>query len=87
VRGAGIGRARGAIALRTCAEPKVVTWDPPAGRPWWWFPYDAGLVKTGRTVARMRSARDADREAGLKEGALPTLRVAARALRRGSRSA
>jgi acyl-CoA reductase-like NAD-dependent aldehyde dehydrogenase len=87
VRGAGIGRARGAIALRTCAEPKVVTWDPPVGRPWWWFPYDAGLVKAGRTVARMRSVRDADREAGLKEGALPTLRVAARALRRGSRSA
>ena len=29
----------------------------------------------------------AHREAGLKEGALPTLRVAARALRRGSRSA
>jgi succinate-semialdehyde dehydrogenase/glutarate-semialdehyde dehydrogenase len=87
VRGAGLGRARGAIALRTCAEPKVVTWDPPRGRPWWWFPYDAGLVKAGRTVARMRSARDADREAGLKEGAVPTLRVAARALRRGSRSA
>jgi hypothetical protein len=35
----------------------------------------------------MRSARDADREAGLREGALPTLRVAARAFRRGSRSA
>jgi hypothetical protein len=33
----------------------------------------------------MRSARDADREAGLKEGALPTLRVAARALRRTAR--
>jgi succinate-semialdehyde dehydrogenase/glutarate-semialdehyde dehydrogenase len=87
VRGAGIGRARGAIALRTCAEPKVVTWDPPVGRPWWWFPYDAGLAKAGRTVARMRSARDADRVAGLRDGALPTLRVAARALRRGSRSA
>jgi acyl-CoA reductase-like NAD-dependent aldehyde dehydrogenase len=86
VRGAGLGRARGAIALRTCAEPKVVTWDPPRGRPWWWFPYDAGLVKAGRTVARMRSARDSDREAGLREGALPSLRVAARALRRGSRT-
>jgi acyl-CoA reductase-like NAD-dependent aldehyde dehydrogenase len=87
VRGAGLGRARGAIALRTCAEPKVVTWDPPRGRAWWWFPYDAGLVQAGRTVARMRSARDADREAGLREGAVPTLRVAARALRRRSRSA
>jgi acyl-CoA reductase-like NAD-dependent aldehyde dehydrogenase len=85
VGNAGLGRARGAIALRTCAEPKVVTWDPPRGRAWWWFPYDDKLVKTGRTVARMRSARDADREAGLREGALPTLRVAARALRRAGR--
>jgi hypothetical protein len=34
----------------------------------------------------MRSARDADREAGLREGAVPTLRIAARALRRGSRT-
>ena len=41
------GRARGAIALRTCAEPKVVTWDPPRGRAWWWFPYDAGLSRRG----------------------------------------
>ncbi|HEX6391512.1 MAG TPA: aldehyde dehydrogenase family protein, partial [Solirubrobacteraceae bacterium] len=39
VRGSGIGRARGAIALRTCAEPKVITWDPSRGRPFWWFPY------------------------------------------------
>ena len=32
IGGSGIGRARGAVALRTSAEPKVVTWDAPAGR-------------------------------------------------------
>jgi succinate-semialdehyde dehydrogenase/glutarate-semialdehyde dehydrogenase len=78
---AGIGRARGAIALRTCAEPKVVTWDPPIGRPAWWFPYDAHLARAARAVAGLRSARDADRERALREDALPLLRVTGRWLR------
>jgi acyl-CoA reductase-like NAD-dependent aldehyde dehydrogenase len=86
VRGSGIGRARGAIALRTCAEPKVVTWDPPIGRTAWWFPYDTALVKAAHAVAGLRSARDADRERALRQGTLPVARVAARwvrSLRRG----
>jgi hypothetical protein len=66
VKGSGFGRARGAIALRTCAEPKAVTWDPPVGRPAWWFPYDGPLVEAARGVIGLRSARDADREAALK---------------------
>ncbi len=86
VGGSGIGRARGAVALRTCAEPKVLTWDPPHGRPFWWFPYDATLVKAARAITAMRSVRDADRERALKEGGVPALRVIARmiaSLRRG----
>jgi succinate-semialdehyde dehydrogenase/glutarate-semialdehyde dehydrogenase len=81
VRGSGIGRARGATALRTCAEPKVVTWDPSRGRAFWWFPYDATLARAARAIAEMRSVRDADRERALKHGALPTMRVAGRTLR------
>lgn len=81
VRGSGIGRARGAIALRTCAEPKVVTWDPRVGEAFWWFPYDRALERTGRAIARLRSARDADRERGLKDGARPALAVVARTLK------
>jgi acyl-CoA reductase-like NAD-dependent aldehyde dehydrogenase len=81
VGGVGIGRARGAIALRTCAEPKVVTWDPPIGRPAWWFPYDAHLARAVRAVAGLRSARDADRERALREDTLPLLRVTGRWLR------
>src|SRR4051794_22948677 len=81
VRGSGIGRARGAIALRTCAEPKVITWDPPRGNAFWWFPYDRALGRTVRALARLRSTRDADRERGIKDGAAPALAVATRTLR------
>ncbi len=81
VGGSGLGRARGAIALRTCAEPKVVTWDPPVGHPAWWFPYDGALARAIRGVAGLRSARDADRERAWREDALPIARVTGRWLR------
>jgi succinate-semialdehyde dehydrogenase/glutarate-semialdehyde dehydrogenase len=81
VHGSGIGRARGAVALRAMVEPKLVTWDPPAGRMPWWQPYDASLVAAWRALARLRSARDADRERGWRNGALPLARVAGRSLR------
>ena len=79
VKGSGIGRARGAVALRTCAEPKVVTWDPPIGRPAWWFPYDETLERAARAVLGLRSARDSDRERAVKHGGA-ALRTAGRAL-------
>ncbi len=81
VGGSGFGRARGAIALRTCAEPKVLTWDPPAGRPSWSFPYDEVQVRAARAIGELRSARDADRERGLKSGGVSLARVAGRRLR------
>lgn len=81
VRGSGLGRSRGAIALRTCAEPKSVTWDPPAGRAFWWHPYDATLGSAARALGLLRSQRDPDRERALKQGSLPLLRVAVRTLR------
>jgi len=85
VHGAGIGRARGAVALRASVEPKLVTWDPPAGRIAWWQPYDASLVSAWRALACMRSVRDADRERGWRNGARPLARVAARSLRAARR--
>lgn len=81
VRGSGIGRARGAVALRTCAEPKVVTWEPARGRAFWWFPYDRALARTVRSLAHLRSTRDTDRTRGLREGAGPALAVTRRTLR------
>lgn len=85
VKGSGLGRARGAIALRTCAEPKVLTWTPPgpaAVRPFWWFPYDASLTRTVRAITELRSVRDSDRERALRQGAQPLLRVARRVVGR-----
>lgn len=81
VHGSGIGRARGVVALRAMVEPKLVTWDPPGGRMPWWQPYDSSLVAAWRALARLRSARDADRERGWRDGALPLARVAGRSLR------
>ena len=81
VKGSGFGRARGAVALRTCAEPKVVTWDPSFGRPAWWFPYDETLVRAGRAVAGLRSARGSDREQALKQGWGPLASTTVRWLR------
>jgi acyl-CoA reductase-like NAD-dependent aldehyde dehydrogenase len=81
VRGSGLGRARGATALRTCAEPKAITWDPPAGRAYWWHPYDRTLESAARALGLLRSQRDPDRERALKQGGLPLLRLARRTLR------
>jgi hypothetical protein len=81
VHGAGIGRARGAVALRASVEPKLVTWDPPAGRVAWWQPYDPALVSAWRALAGLRSVRDADRERAWRTGTLPLARVAVRTLR------
>ncbi len=83
VKGSGIGRARGAVALRTCAEPKVLTWTPPStagSRPFWWFPYDGSLERAGRAITELRSVRDRDRERALSQGVRPILRVLRRAL-------
>lgn len=85
VHGSGIGRARGAVALRASVEPKLVTSDPPGGRMAWWHPYDASLVDAWRALGRMRSGRDPDRERGWREGAVPLARVAARTIRAARR--
>ena len=86
VHGSGIGRARGAVALRASVEPKLVTGDP-RGRP-------DGVVASVRRVARRGVARaragcarsrDADRERGWREGALPLARVAARTVKAARR--
>ena len=85
VGGSGFGRARGAIALRTAAEPKVVTWSPPVGRPLAWFPYDTTLRRAARALTELRSDRDPDRERALRSGGLPLLRAGGRTLRAGRR--
>jgi betaine-aldehyde dehydrogenase len=81
--GSGLGRTLGQAGLRACAQEKLITWDPPAMRGLWWGPYDAGSARAMRTVAKLRSARDSDRDRAWREGALALARVGARAFGRG----
>jgi acyl-CoA reductase-like NAD-dependent aldehyde dehydrogenase len=81
--GGGLGRTLGEAGLRACAQEKLITWDPPAARGLWWGPYDAVTSAAARATARLRSARESDRERAWREGALALARLGARALGRG----
>jgi acyl-CoA reductase-like NAD-dependent aldehyde dehydrogenase len=81
--GSGLGRTLGEAGLRACAQEKLITWDPPALRGQWWGPYDATETRAARAVAKLRSAREADRERAWREGALAMARLGARAFGRG----
>jgi acyl-CoA reductase-like NAD-dependent aldehyde dehydrogenase len=79
----GIGRTLGQAGLRACAQEKLITWDPPALRGQWWGPYDRSSLRAARAVAKLRSAREADRDRAWREGALALARMGARAFGRG----
>jgi len=81
--GGGLGRTLGRAGLRACAQEKLISWDPPSLRGLWWGPYDATSARAMRTVAKLRSARERDRERAWREGALALARVGARAFARG----
>jgi acyl-CoA reductase-like NAD-dependent aldehyde dehydrogenase len=81
--GGGLGRTLGAAGLRACAQEKLITWDPPAVRGTWWGPYDELTFKAARAVAKLRSAREVDRERAWRGGAAALARVAARVAGRG----
>jgi acyl-CoA reductase-like NAD-dependent aldehyde dehydrogenase len=81
--GGGLGRTLGAAGLRACAQEKLITWDPPAVRGTWWGPYDELTFKAARAVAKLRSAREVDRERAWRGGAGALARVAGRIAGRG----
>ncbi len=81
--GAGLGHTLGQAGLRACAQEKLITWDPPATRGLWWGPYDETSSRAARTVAKLRSGREADRDRAWREGGLALTRLAARAFGRG----
>ena len=81
--GGGLGRTLGRAGLRACAQEKLITWDPPSMRGLLWGPYDATSGKAMRAMAKLRSARDADRDRAWRDGALALARVGARAFGRG----
>ncbi len=78
----GLGRTLGEAGLRACAQEKLITWDPPAMRGLWWGPYDELSARAARTVAKLRSARESDRERAWRRGALTLARLSARVLGR-----
>ena len=81
--GAGLGRTLGQAGLRACAQEKLITWDPSATRGLWWGPYDGTTARAARAIAKMRSARESDRDHAWREGALALSRLGARAFGRG----
>jgi acyl-CoA reductase-like NAD-dependent aldehyde dehydrogenase len=81
--GGGLGRTLGAAGLRACAQEKLITWDPSGPRGLWWGPYDELSTRAARSVAKMRSSREIDREHAWRNGALALTRIGARAFGRG----
>jgi acyl-CoA reductase-like NAD-dependent aldehyde dehydrogenase len=84
VAGAGLGRTLGETGLRACAQEKLISWDPPATRGLGWSPYDEVTTRAARALAKLRSARESDREQAWRHGATAIARVGARALGRRS---
>jgi acyl-CoA reductase-like NAD-dependent aldehyde dehydrogenase len=80
--GAGLGRTLGRAGLGACAQEKLITWDAQRARGLWWAPYDETTARAARTIAKLRSQRDSDRERAWREGALALTRLGARALGR-----
>jgi succinate-semialdehyde dehydrogenase / glutarate-semialdehyde dehydrogenase len=77
----GLGRTLGETGLRGCAQEKLIASSPSGARGLWWGPYDELHERAARTVAQLRSSRDADRERAWRHGVGPLARVGARALR------
>ena len=72
-----------ADAVAACVSPKLITWDPPTGRPPWRYPYDRTSGLALRALVALHSSRPGDRERALRGGAPAIARVAGRALRGG----
>jgi acyl-CoA reductase-like NAD-dependent aldehyde dehydrogenase len=80
--GSGLGRTLGEAGLRACAQEKLITWDPSGVRGLWWGPYDEVSARAAQTAARLRSTREGDREAALRQGGATLARAGLRALGR-----
>ena len=80
--GSGLGRTLGEAGLRACAQEKLITWDPSGTRGLWWGPYDEVAARAARAATRLRSTREGEREAALREGGAALARASIRALGR-----
>jgi hypothetical protein len=82
IKESGLGRSRGAAALRECTADKVLTWDATWGRAPWWHPYDTTLTRAGEALVLLRSVRDRDRSRAWRDGSFPVARLSRRVLGR-----
>ncbi|HWX87258.1 MAG TPA: aldehyde dehydrogenase family protein [Solirubrobacteraceae bacterium] len=80
--GSGLGRTLGEAGLRACAQEKLITWDPSGVRGVWWGPYDEVAARAAQAATRLRSTREGDREAALRQGGAALARAGLRALGR-----
>jgi succinate-semialdehyde dehydrogenase/glutarate-semialdehyde dehydrogenase len=82
VKDSGLGRAHSKFGFYECVNVKLVVWEPSRVRDFWWHPYDETLGRAARAAAQLvYSRREADRQAALREGAMPLLKVGRRLLR------
>lgn len=80
--GGGLGKTLGHAGLRACAQEKLVAYSPPGARGLWWGPYGGSLTKAAKAAARLRSARQSDRQRAWREGAPALARAGWRMLAR-----
>jgi succinate-semialdehyde dehydrogenase/glutarate-semialdehyde dehydrogenase len=85
VKESGLGRSHSKFGFQECVNIKTVSWEPSRLPDVWWQPYDEVLGKAISASARILYGRDGRRKQGLREGALPLLRVTGRSLRRALR--
>jgi acyl-CoA reductase-like NAD-dependent aldehyde dehydrogenase len=82
VKHSGLGRAHSKFGFYECVNVKLVVYEPGWVRDFWWHPYDEALGQAIRSTAKLLySAREADRQRALRDGALPLFKVARRTLR------
>src|SRR3954454_21152409 len=85
VKDSGIGRSHSKFGFYECVNIKLLSWEPSRLPDVWWQPYDEVLGKAIRASARILYGRDGRRKQGLREGAVPLLRVTGRSVRRALR--
>jgi succinate-semialdehyde dehydrogenase/glutarate-semialdehyde dehydrogenase len=82
VKDSGLGRAHSKFGFYECVNVKLVSYEPGWVRNFWWHPYDETLGRALRASAKLLySRREDDRQAALRDGAVPLAKLAGRTLR------
>jgi succinate-semialdehyde dehydrogenase/glutarate-semialdehyde dehydrogenase len=77
----GVGRSNSRLGLYECVNAKLRTWERSRFRDPWWYPYDETLARALRQTTTIVYGRPSIRASGLREGAVPLMRVSARLAR------